>query len=299
MNFFKWLFGQPYLLLTITTLCWGGNAIAGKIAVGNISPFLLTNLRWTAALIILMPFALPHLKRDWEKIKLKLLFLFLLGAIGFAVFNNLMYLSLNHTTAINVAIVQASMPLIVFVLNFFLFSIRASSKQLLGFFITLIGVVTVTATGDFQKLMTLTFNYGDILMLVAIMSYGVYSVFLKNKPDIHWLSFIGVLALSAFVTSIPFSIYEAQNQTIILPNLTGWLVVLYTAIFPSLVAQVFWIRGLELIGSNAGGVFINLVPIIGTAFAIIILGEQLHLYHIAAMALVLGGIWLAQQKRKL
>lgn len=287
---------HPYVLLTLTALFWGGNAVAGKIAVGHISPFTLTTLRWLTAMAIALPFAWPYLRRDWPRLKEKLVFLVLLGAIGFAVFNNLMYLALNFTSAVNVAIVQASMPLIVFALNFALFKLRATPLQLLGFSLTLIGVATVAARGSVGVLMALDFNIGDLIMLVAIMTYGVYSVLLRNKPDIHWLSFITVLGLSAFATSLFFSGWEVAAGKANWPDATGWAVVLYTAIFPSIVSQVFWIMGLEKIGSNRGGVFINIVPVFGSALAIVLLGERFYPFHAVALVLVVGGVWLAQRE---
>ena len=295
MSIFRWLYSQPYLLLTLAALCWGGNAIAGKIAVGHISPFLLTSFRWLLAVAIVLPFALPHLKREWPIVKRNLPFLFALGTFGFAIFNNLMYLSLNYTTAINVSIVQASMPFIVFLLNFFLFAISATGLQLFGFMLTLIGVTLVTANGSLQNLIELEFNFGDIIMIIAIMTYGVYSVFLHKKPSIHWLSMISVLACAALIMSIPFAGYEIITQTAIWPDLEGIAVIVYTAIFAAIIAQICWIRGLEMLGSNAGGVFVNFVPVVGSALAIILLGEKFHLYHGLAMVLVIGGVWLAQQ----
>jgi drug/metabolite transporter (DMT)-like permease len=299
MTFFRWLMDRPYLLLSLTALFWGGNAIAGKIAVGHISPFLLTTLRWVVAVSLLAAFAGPHLRRDWPKIRKNFVFLFALGAIGFAVFNNLMYSALNYTSAINVAIVQASMPLIVFVLNFLLYRLRTTWLQVFGFALTLIGVTIVASAGSLEILLQLAFNHGDILMLIAIMTYGVYSVLLKNKPDIHWLSFISVLATSALFTSIFFALWEVGHGSAIWPDSTGWAVVLYTAIFPSILSQVFWIRGLEMIGSNRGGVFINIVPIVGSALAIVLLGETLHPYHLIALVLVVGGVWISQRKARI
>ncbi len=296
---FNWLFNRPYLLLTLTAVFWGGNAVAGKLAVDHVSPFLLTLLRWIVAMAIVYPFAWPHLKRDWPVIRQHLPFMFVLGAIGFTTFNNLMYFSLTLTTALNVAIIQASMPLAVFLLNFLLFSLRATPIQLAGFFLTLVGVTVIAAKGQLANLIGLNFNFGDLLMFFAIMAYGIYSVLLLKKPDVHWLSFIAVLGTSAMITATGFAAIEIGNGTVIWPDTRGWLVVAYTAVFASIVSQVFWMRGLELIGSNRGGVFINIVPIVGTGLAILILGERFHLYHAFALSLVLGGVWLAQQGRKL
>lgn len=286
---------NPYFLLTITALVWGGNAVAGKLAAGHISPFLLTWLRWLVACLVLLPFALPHLRRDRQLIRKHLLFLAVMGATGFAVFNNLMYLALNHTTAINVAIEQASMPLLLFLLNYLIFRTRVTLFQILGFFITLLGVAITVTRGNVFSLGSQPLNIGDVYMLIAVGFYGIYSVFIRNKPQIHLFSFLWVLGAAAFLATTPFVVYEMAAQTILLPDAQGWGVVLYAALLPSLVSQLFWVMGLEKIGSNRGGIFINLVPIFGAVLAIIILGEQFHLYHAAGLVLVLGGITLAQR----
>lgn len=286
---------HPYLLLAITALVWGGNAVAGKLAAGHVSPFLLTFLRWTFATAVILPFAYPHIKRDWPLIRKHFLFLFLLGVVGFAVFNNLMYLALNYTTAINVAIEQASMPLIVFALNYILFRTRVTGFQIFGFIVTLSGVAITATRGNILDLANQPINIGDLIMFGAIMVYGIYSVFLKNKPDIHLLSFMAVLAFSALIGTIPFAAYESVTDTMQWPDATGWGVVFYAALFPSLVSQLFWVMGLEKIGSNRGGIFINLVPIFGALLAILILGERFQTYHAIGLTLVLGGIALAQK----
>jgi drug/metabolite transporter (DMT)-like permease len=287
---------NPYLLLSITAIIWGGNAIAGKMAAGHISPFLLTSLRWFFACIILFAFSINHLKRDYETISKNWKFMFLLGAFGFAIFNCLMYLALNYTSAINVAIEQASMPLIVFALNYIIFKTRVTGYQVLGFIITLIGVAVTVTRGNLFGLGDQSLNIGDLIMLCAIMVYGVYSVALKNKPQIHTMSFLSVLGFAAFLTTIPLVLLEAANDSFLWPDEIGWGVVFYAAIFPSIISQLFWIMGLEQIGSNRGGIFINLVPISGAILAVLILGETFQSYHAVGLALVLGGIAFAQKQ---
>ena len=292
------LFTNAYVLLIITALVWGGNAVAGKLAVDNVSPFLLTLLRWLFACSVLLPFAWPHLKHDWPIIRKHLGFLLILGATGFAVFNNLMYLALNYTSAINVAIEQASMPLILFALNYLLFQTRVTAFQVTGFIITLVGVAVTATRGNILALGDQPLNIGDIIMLCAVMVYGAYSAFLRNKPDIHLLSFLAVLGIAAFFATIPFAAFEIITGTIDWPNAQGWGVVIYAALFPSIVSQLFWVMGLEKIGSNRGGLFINLVPIFGALLAVLILGEQFQTYHAVGLVMVLGGIALAQQVSK-
>ncbi|MFQ3244356.1 MAG: drug/metabolite transporter (DMT)-like permease [Arenicella sp.] len=291
----KWIYSQPYLLLIFTTLFWAGNAIGGKLAVGHVSPFLLTSLRWLVASAVLLPFALHYLRNDWALIRSRLLFLLVAGTAGFTLFNNLMYSALQTTTAMNVAIIQAALPATIFLLNFAFFRLSATKYQLLGFPITMLGVVAIVAQGQWQVLLELSFVAGDLLMLVAMTFYGIYSVMLNKKPAVHWLSLISVLSISALVASLPFTVLEWLNGGLILPDQTGFLVVLYAALCASLLSQVFWIRGVELIGSNASSLFINLVPVPGTLLAIVLLDETLHWYHVLGLAFIVGGILLAQK----
>lgn len=286
---------NPYLLLTITALIWGGNAVAGKLAVGHVSPFLLTWLRWLVAIGILLPFAIAHLKQDWQEIRKNLGYLILLGIIGFAFFNNLMYLALNYTSAINVTIEQSSMPLIVFLLNYLFYRTKVTFFQIIGFTLTLLGVVITVTRGDLGGLLIQTFNIGDLIMIAAVMFYGIYSVLLKNKPDIHLFSFMTVLGLAAFLGTTPLVVYEAASGSLIWPDFQGWCIVIYAAVFPSFVSQTLWVLGLGKLGSNRAGVFISLVPVFGALLAVLILGEAFKLYHALGMALVLGGISLAQK----
>ena len=289
---------RAYVFLTITALSWGGNAVAGKMAVGHISPMLLTSIRWAMALLILTTFTLPQVRRDIKTIVRNLPLLFAYGMVGFTFFNILLYSALEFTTAINVAIEQAGMPMVIFLANFLLFRIKASFAQIAGFFLTLTGVAITASSGSLGRLIALELNRGDALMLLAVLSYGGYTVALRYKPVLHWQSMITVMAGAAFLSSLPFSAYEVVQETVIWPDMTGWLIVAFAAIFPSLVSQVLFIKSNELIGSNRAGLFINLVPIFGTLLSVMILGETLHLYHVIALVLVLGGIGLSERSKR-
>ena len=288
-------YNQPYLLLMMATLFWAGNAIAGKFAIGHVSPFALTFLRWFVVVLIVAVIARRHVQQDWQTLKANFGYLFILGAVGFTLFNNLMYLALTTTSAINVTIIQSSLPFFIFVLNFILFRVFVTKYQLLGFPITLFGVLLITTQGQSEILTSLNFKPGDLIMLIAAIVYGLYSVLLNKKPNLHWLSLIAVLSCSAFVASTPFVVWEIVNQSVVWPDLVGWQIVIYTAIFASLLSQSFWIRSIDLIGSNATGLFINLVPLIGTFLAILLLDEQLQAYHIIGLVMIIGGILLSQR----
>ncbi|GIL01981.1 MAG: membrane protein [Alphaproteobacteria bacterium] len=298
MNTLRLMAGRPYLLLTLTALIWAGNTIAGKLAVGHISPFLLTSMRWGLALVIVLVAAAPALRRDWPAIVRHWPFLAALAAMGFTLFNSLFYVALHHTSAIHAAIEQAAMPLFVFALNFVIFRIPTSWLQATGYGLTLMGVVLTVTGGDPSVIAGGNLNIGDLYMIVAVIAYALFSVLLGRKPAMHWLSFIAVLVAFAFLTSIPGALWELAQGEAVWPDGQGWAVALYTALLPSLLAQAMWIRGVEIIGSNRGGVFINLVPIFAVAMAVVILGEAFRPYHAAAMVLVIFGLWLAQRHRR-
>lgn len=286
---------HPYLILTTVALLWAGNAIAGKMAAGHISPMLLTLVRWFLATLIVAPFALPHVRRDWPLIRPRLVYLSLLGAVGFASFNAIFYLAANSTTAINITIEQSAMPLVVFLANFILFRTRVAWLQIVGFAVTLVGVAVTTANGDLTTLLSLDLNRGDALMMLAVLFYGGYTVALRFKPPIHWLSTIFVLSFASLAISIVFAGIELALGLTRLPDLQGAAAALYTVIFPSLIAQSLYIRGVEMIGPNRANLFINLVPVFGALLAVVIVGEVLHPFHIVALACVLGGITLAER----
>lgn len=285
---------QAYILLLLTTLFWGGNAIAGKLAVGHISPLLLNASRWTIAFVFLAWIGRRQVMADWPAIRPKLGLLATLGVLGFTIFNIALYTALVHTSAINASIEQAGMPMLIFMLNFLLFGVRARAAQFAGFIMSIAGVVLTASHGDPAQLLHLAVNVGDALMLVAIVVYSIYTVTLRYKPPVHWLSLMVVLTGSATLTSVPFAIGEFAWGGGIAPDARGWAIIAYTAIFPSILAQIFYIRGVELIGANRAGLFINLVPVFGTILSILLLGEDFHAYHALALALTLGGIALAE-----
>lgn len=285
-----------YILLILTTLFWGGNSVAGKMAAGEISPMLLTLVRWVLATLFILPFAMKDLRREWPVIKANWLTLAFYGVIGFTLFNLLLYTALTMTSAVSASIVQAALPATVYLFNFIIFRVRVTIWQIAGFFVTLTGVMMVATHGEIARLATLDLNAGDALVLVAVVVYALYTVYLRYKPNMNWKSLIVVLSITAALAAIPAVIWEAYSGALILPGTKGLMIALYTGIFPSIISQIFFIKGVELIGPNRAGIFINLIPIFGTALAIAILGEPLQSYHVVALVLVIAGIWLAERR---
>jgi len=286
---------KAYFLLTVCTLFWGGNTMVGKLAVGHISPMMLNFSRWTIAVIVISAISIPQLKKDWPELRRNWLLLLAYGAVGYTAFNGFLYTALQYTSAVNGAIEQGGIPVLIFIINFALFRIPISFVQIVGFLISFVGVALTAAHGDFATLMALTLNYGDALLLMAVIAYAIYTVALRWKPPVHWKSLMAGPALGAALTALPLVFWEISTDSLILPDATGWAIIAYAGLFPSLISQIFYIKGVEGIGANRAGLFINLVPVFGTLLSVTLLGESLQLFHIVALALVLGGIAIAER----
>ena len=286
---------NPYTLLTLTTLFWAGNAIAGKLAAGVISPVALTLSRWLIACVVFYIFARPHLNRDWPIVRHHLPLLFGLGALGFSAFNIGLYWALNYTTAINVTIEQSAMPVLIILANYLFFSVRITAMQGVGVLLTITGVLVTATRGSPLTVFETGVNRGDAIMMLCVLLYGGYTVALRFRPDIHWTTLMFALSFSASIFAAPFYALEIARDGFRMPGHEAWAIIAYTAIFPSMMSQLFFIRGVALLGANRAGLFINLVPIFAAILAIAILGESFRDYHLAGLALVLGGIAMAER----
>jgi Nucleotide-sugar transporter len=295
-SLWKGFFGQAYLLLTVTALFWGGNAIAGRLAVGEVSPMVLTCLRWVLVVCVLFPLFGRRLVADWPAIRRSWLFVVLMGAFGFTAFNALFYAAAHHTSAVNLTIFQGAIPVLVLLGTVLFFRAPILPLQVLGMIVTVIGVVIVSVKADFEILRTLALNIGDVWMLIACIFYAGYTLGLRHRPAVPGLVFFTALAIVAFLSALPLLAVEIANGTVQWPTLKGWLVLAYVAFLPSLLAQLFFIRGVELIGPARAGLFVNLVPVFGALLAVVLLGEPFAFYHALGLILVLGGIWLAERK---
>lgn len=288
---------KAYLFLLIATLLWGGNVVAGKISVGHISPLLLNALRWAGALVLLLPFGWRHFVHDRENIRRNFGYLVLMGILAMGVFNGMIYVAVNHTSAINASILQAAIPMVVFAVNFLVYRVNLGLFQFLGFLFTVIGVLLIAGEGSLERLRMLEINPGDAVMIVGVFLYGSYIVALRRMPPIHWQSMMIVMFASATVASAVMALIEFQLGAGQMPDRTGYMILIYTVLFPSIVSQTLLVLGTELIGANRAGLFINMVPVFGTLLSILLLSEAFFIYHALALVLVLSGIALAERFR--
>lgn len=266
-----------------------------KLAVGEISPMQLILFRWVAVVIMILPFVWVGIREHWAVIRQNIWYIGAMGALGFSTFNALYYTAAEHTTGINLGIIQGTMPILVLGGSLILFGTRLVPLQVTGALVTLTGAILVAIQGELQRLLTFQFNVGDLMVFVACVLYAGYTLWLKNRPDIPALVWFSVLAIAAMLAAVPMAITEITFSDVQWPTTRGWVIVALVALFPSFIAQFCFIRGVELIGPERAGVFVNLVPVLAPLAAVAILGETLQWFHIAGLVLVLGGVWLAER----
>jgi drug/metabolite transporter (DMT)-like permease len=291
-----WLFDQPYLLLSLTSLFWAGNTILGRFIAGHVPPVTLAFIRWSGAFAILLPFAWRHLVRDWPAIRNNAGILALIAFTGFSVYNTMAYYGLQYTTAINGLLLQSVGPLFVAMWTFALFGERLTWRQACGIAVSLTGVLVIICHGSLGVLLAIAFNRGDISFVVALVIYGFYAAYLRKRPAIHPFSFLAVGMGLGAVFLIPAVIIEIASGRSPIFDAESLLSFAFICIFPSLLGYLFLNRGIELIGANRAAPFIHLVPVFGSVLAIVLLGEHFELYHAVGYGLVFAGITIATRK---
>ena len=287
------IYDRPFLLLFFATLSWAGNWVLGRAIRNDIPPIAFAYWRWTVAFLLVLGFALPHLRRDWPAIRANWAVLTVLSVLGIATFNTMAYIGLRHTDAINGMIYQSSAPLMIALIGFLAFRDRLTTIQALGILISLAGVLTVIARGEPQRLLGLELSLGDAWILGGFACYSAYSVLLRKRPPLHWLSFLTVTFALGIVALTPVYLWDVARGGTFELTVSNAAAIGYVALFASVMAYICFNRGVELIGANRAGPFFHLVPLQGTVLAILLLGEELRLFHVIGFVLIIAGVALA------
>ncbi|MBK1663843.1 EamA family transporter [Rhodospirillum rubrum] len=283
---------SAYGLLILPQFLWATNAIVGKIAAQHgIPPVALAFWRWVLAFAFLLPFAWSALVADRAKLRAHWPMVLVLGALSAGAYNALMYAALATSTAINVTLVASAMPVVMALLARVWLGERLNGRQGLGIAISALGVVVVVARGDITVLLSLALNRGDLLMLLAMASWSVYSVLLRRHPlGLKPISLLAGQIGAGVLVLVPIYAWERAGGAVLPLDLTTAWVLPYTAIFPAIFAFYFWNRGVAAVGPSIAGVYTNLMPILTALLAVWLLGEEFAWYHMAGLALILGGI---------
>mgnify|MGYP001817831074 FL=1 len=285
---------SPYLLLVMTTLFWGGNFNVARAVSGEVPPLGLSFWRWMVAWMILFPLAYRSMWRGRHLLVEHWLIVLLLAVSGVTLFNSLVYLGLQTTTAINASLMQSVNPVFIILLSMLLLGNRPRARQWLGMLVSMAGAVVILTRGDVVVLRELKFASGDLFVLLAVFLWGLYTVLLKKVPaDLRGMPLLGYTVTLGTILILPFYLHDTLSGRPLVITPASVASILYVAIFPSVLAYFFWNHATERIGPERTGQFSHLIPVFGILIATLVLGESLQAYHLAGILLVSAGLLLA------
>ena len=289
-----------YIFLLMATLFWSGNFIVGKAAsFFDIPPFTLNFYRWTFAWLILAPFTLKEIIKKKNYILQNIKLILILGITSITIFNSIVYYSLNFTQVISGVLMISTIPVMIIFFSWIFKIEKTNIYQILGVVFSLMGVLVIVTKADFNILINLNFNKGDLWMVVAMFSWAMYSALLRKKKfELSQTSLLEVIISAGLILLLPAYLIEMSMGYKLNVNLPFILTLSYVVLFPGLASFICWIKGIAIIGSNKSGIFLHLMPIFSTILAILIFKEKFMNFHLFGAAFIVGGIFLSSKKVK-
>ena len=288
-----------YIFLIFATLFWSGNFIVGKAAsLFEIPPFTLNFYRWTFAWLILAPFTLKEIFQKIEHILENLKLILILGITSITIFNSIVYYSLNFTQVINGVLMISTIPVMIIFFSWIFKIEKTNFYQILGVIFSLLGVMVIVTKADLDKLLNLNFNKGDLWMVVAMLSWAMYSALLRKKKfELSQISLLQTIISAGLILLLPAYLIEMSLGYRLNIHLPFILTLSYVVLFPGLASFFFWIKGISIIGSNRSGIFLHLMPIFSTIMAILIFKEKFMVFHLIGAVLIITGVVLSSKRR--
>jgi drug/metabolite transporter (DMT)-like permease len=289
---------KAYLMLVLATLFWAGNFNVGKVAfIENIPPFSLAFFRWLLVWIILLPFTFKEILKIKKEILKNLPLLFLLGFTSVAVFTSFTYNALNYTQVINASLFNTAIPAMIILVCFLLKIEKTNIYQLSGLLVSISGILVIITRLDLNTLLTLDFNRGDLFMLGGVIAWGIYSAFLKKRTfKVSLLAQVQIFCSLGLLILFPAFLYELMQGKTLVANYNLFYILLYVAIFPSIGSYYCWAGAVSIIGANRAGIFLSLIPLFSTIFAIIFFNEKFLFFHFIGSILIIIGLFLSNKK---
>ena len=288
-----------YILLVLTTIFWSGNFIVGKAAtIYEIPPFSLNFFRWLFAGIILLPFTFKEIFLKKNYIKANIGLFIILGITSITVFNSIVYYSLYFTQVITGVLMISTIPVWIILISSLLKIEKTNIYQIFGILLSLIGVVAIITKSDLEVIKGLEFNKGDLSIIIAMFSWAIFSTLLKKKKlKVSQITLLQVVIIFGLIFLTPIYIIELLLGNYIILDKPFFLTLAYVVIFPGLLSFLFWIKGISVIGANRSGIFLHLMPIFGSVFAIIIFKEKIMFYHLIGAIFIIFGIRISNIKK--
>ncbi|MFP1878713.1 DMT family transporter [Lonsdalea quercina] len=286
-----------FFILTLPPLLWAGNFIIGRAVRNEIPPVTLTLVRWLIALVCILPFAWKYIRRDAGRYRAFPLRIVAISLSGIVFFSLLTYIGLHHTSGTNALLLNSCIPVLIMLFAGLFYGQPLRLLQATGLLISFCGVLAIIFHGDMAGLLSLSFSSGDLMLLGAMASFSLYTLWLKKiPPEVSRLGLLGVQVIISLIVIFPLWLWESRSGASAVWDRTTLSAVLYLGIFPSFVAYLLFGRGVTLIGAARAGLTIHLIPVFGVALSVLFLGEQIHLYHLVGVATIFAGITLASRQ---
>ena len=291
---------KAYIMLVCATLFWAGNFMVGKFAfLENIPPMSLVFFRWSLVWIILLPFTYKEIIRNKDIILNNLPLLFFLALTSVGLFNTFTYLALVYTQVINASLFNTAIPAMIIFLCFLLKIEKTNRFQIIGLILSVFGILSIITKLDLSILLSLNFNKGDLIMIGGVITWGLYSSFLKNKKfTLPLLTLVHVLCTFGLIFILPQFLYELSQGLFVKLDINLGYTLIYLALFPSIGSYYCWAGAVAIIGANRAGIFLSLIPFFSTIMAIIFFKEQFQFFHLIGSILIVLGLFLSNKEIK-
>ncbi|QKV18125.1 DMT family transporter [Oricola thermophila] len=285
----------PYLVMLASPLFFSSNLVFGRYVSGEIAPFLLATIRWSCVALILSPFVFRHRATVGPLLRGELKRLALLGFLGMGVCGGGIYLALNFTTATNGTLIYTTSPVLIIVLERVLYGRRSHAREMVGTIAAFAGVAVIVLRGSFETLWSLSFNLGDVLVLLAAFGWAGYSILYRSEPirRASNLMLFGLVAMFGALVNLPMAVWELSRGHGFPAGLHSWMAISGIIFISSLLAFSTYQYGVRTLGASIAGVFMYLMPPCGVGLSVIFLGEEFHFYHATGIALVMAGVIVA------
>ena len=288
------------LLLTLPPLFWAGNAVVGRLMVGQIPPLALSFYRWLFALLLALLIVGPDLWRHRAVVRRRWVSLAIMGMLGVGSYNSLQYVALETTTPLNVSLITSSAPVFILLIGGAFYKQAVGRAQWIGAVLSIAGVALVVAKGDLAHLASLHFAPGDLIMLVAVFLWAIYTWELRQRPlGLAPMTSLAAQMIWGVLSILPFMLAERWigGET---THWGGpvWLALAYVAVLPSLLAYWCWGSAVGRVGAQIPAYFGNLAPLFAALLSWLFLDETIHWYHLWAALLIFAGIHVALNARK-
>ncbi len=287
-------------MLVCATLFWAGNFMVGKLAfIESIPPMSLVFFRWLLVWIILLPFTYKEIIRNKEIILNNLPLLFFLALTSVGLFNTFTYLALVYTQVINASLFNTAIPAMIIFLCFLLKIEKTNRFQIIGLILSVFGILSIITKLNLNILLSLNFNKGDLIMIGGVITWGLYSSFLKNKKfTLPLLTLVHILCTFGLIFILPQFLYELSQGLTVKFDINFGYTLIYLALFPSIGSYYCWAGAVAIIGANRAGIFLSLIPFFSTIMAIIFFNEQFKFFHLIGSILIIIGLFLSNKEIK-